>query len=436
MSGGPEPKAAPSRRAVASWCLFDFANSSYTTLIMTVVYSVYFRDAVVGAADNRGDRLWGVANFLAMAVVAVASPILGAFSDYSGRRKFFLIAATLQTVLATALLTFVGPGDVRSGILLYVVATIGFEGGYVFYNAFLPDVSTPRTIGRVSGWAWAIGYAGGLLSLALCFPLIKKPLRDAQGMLDSIAVSDRQSAFLVVAAFFLVFALPSFLWLKESRPQGRLSGLREYLTVGFRRTAQTLRHLNRFRETGKFILASLFFTDGITTVISFSAIYATTTFHFTSGDVVILFLVLNVVAFPGSLAAGYLADRFGPKTTLVASLVLWVVTILVGFSAQDRATFYLMGSLAALGMGSTQAVARSFMAQITPPSREAEFFGFYVLSGKFASMFGPLLFGFVSEATGSQRLAVLSLLPFFLVGLALMASVNETRAFAQAKETA
>ena len=421
---------------MVSWCLFDFANSSYTTLIMTVVYSVYFRDAIVGAADNRGDRLWGVANFLAMAIVAVSSPILGAFSDFSGRRKFFLVATTLQTVVATALLFFVGPGDVRSGIFLYVIGTIGFEAGYVFYNAFLPDVSTPKTIGRVSGWAWAIGYAGGLLSLALCASLIKRPLRDALGSLDPLAIANRQASFLLVAAFYLVFALPSFFWLKESLPQGRLSGLREYVTVGFRRVAQTLSHLRRYRETGKFVLASLFFTDGITTVISFSAIYATTTFHFSSGDIVILFLVLNVVAFPGSLIAGYLADRIGPKATIVLSLCVWVVTILVGFGAQSRTTFYLMGSLAALGMGSTQAVARSFMAQITPPAREAEFFGFYVLSGKFASMFGPLLFGFVSEATGSQRLAVLSLLPFFLVGLALMASVNESRAFAQAREDA
>ena len=414
--------------------MFDFANSSYTTLIMTVVYSVYFRDAVVGAADNRGDRLWGVANFLAMGIVAVTSPILGAFSDYSGRRKFFLVATTVQTVVATALLYFVGPGDMTSGIVYYVIASIGFEAGYVFYNAFLPDVSTPATIGRVSGWAWAIGYAGGLLSLVLCAPLIKRPLKDAAGLLDPLAVSNTRASFLVVAVFFSVFALPSFFWLRESLPQGRLRGLREYVTVGFRRTAETLRHLNRYRETGKFILASLFFTDGITTVISFSAIYATTTFHFMRDDLIVLFLVLNVVAFPGSLVAGYLADRIGPRATLVSSLWLWVATILTGFAAQSRATFLLMACLAALGMGSTQAVGRSFMAQITPPSRESEFFGFYVLSGKFASMFGPLVFGVVSELTGSQRLAVLSLLPFFLIGLALMAAVDEKRAFAQARE--
>lgn len=430
-----EPTPPRGRRAaVVSWCLFDFANSSYTTLIMTVAYSVYFRDAVVGGAGNRGDSLWGLANFLAMGVVAVTSPVLGAFSDFSGRKKFFLIFTTLQTVVATALLAFVGPGDAVAGIAFYVVATIGFLGGYVFYNSFLPEVSTPKTIGRVSGWAWAIGYVGGLLSLVLCYPLIARPLKTAAGALDPVAVSHRQISFVLVAVFFLVFALPSFLWLKESPPQGRLAGALDYVTVGFRRTAQTLRHLGRYREIGKFILASLFFTDGITTVISFSAIYATTTFHFGSGDLVVLFLVLNVVAFPGSLVAGYLADRFGPKRTLVGSLWLWVATIIVGYAAHSHATFFAMASLAALGMGSTQAVGRSFMAQITPPSREQEFFGFYALSGKFGSMFGPLVFGEVSARTGEQRLAVLSVLPFFLIGLAFMTAVNEARALSQAAE--
>ena len=424
------------RRAVAAWCLFDFANSAYTTLIVTVVYSVYFRDAVVGAADNRGDRLWGTATFLAMAIVALTSPVMGALADFSGRKKFFLILTTLQTVVATALLVTVGPGEVAAGILLYVVATIGFEAGYVFYNAFLPDVAAPSAVGRVSGWAWGVGYAGGLASLALCFPLIKRPLRGADGGLDPVAISHTKLSFLVVAVFYLVFALPAFFWLRESEPQGRLVGLRDYAAIGFRRVRETLAHLKDYRDTGMFILASLFFTDGITTVISFSAIYASTTFHFERKDLILLFLVLNVIAFPGAVVAGYLADRIGPKRTIVGSLWLWVVTILVGFAAGSKATFLVMACLAAIGMGSTQAVARSFMAQITPASRESEFFGFYVLSGKFASMFGPLIFGIVSERTGSQRLAVLSLLPLFLVGLFLMTRVDARRAMQRAKAEA
>ena len=422
------------RRAVAAWCLFDFANSSYTTLIVTVAYSVYFRDVVVGATDNRGDRLWGIANFLAMAVVALTSPVLGAVSDFSGRKKFFLIATTLQTVVATGCLALVGPGDLRSGILLYVLATIGFEAGYVFYNAFLPDVAEPSAIGRISGWAWGVGYAGGLISLALCFPLISRPLRTPDGALDPVSIGHTQLSFLLVAVFYLVFALPAFLWLRESAPQGRVPALSAYVSVGFARVRRTLAHLRDYKDAGIFILASLFFTDGITTVISFSAIYATTTFQFARTDLVILFLVLNVVAFPGAVVAGYLADRIGPKRTIVASLWLWVATIVVGASATNRAAFYVMAGLAAIGMGSTQAVGRSFMAQITPPSRESEFFGFYVLSGKFASMFGPLIFGIVSETTGSQRLAVLSLLPFFVVGLVLMARVDADRAMRRARE--
>lgn len=416
------------RKDVLAWCLFDFANSSYTTLIITVAFSVYFREVVVHAADNSGDRLWGVANFLASAITALLSPVLGAAADYSGRKKRCLIALTLQTVLFTALLATVGPGAVGWGILCYVVATVGFEAGYVFYNAFLPDVSRPENVGRISGWAWAIGYVGGLASLLLCYPWLKRPLLET-GRIQAAAVGDRQFAFLLVAVFFLVFALPAFLWLRESAPQGeRPPGLAGYVGVGFRRVRQTLTHLRDYRDVARFILASVFFTDGITTVIAFSAIYATVTFGFSPADLIVLFLVLNLIAFPGAAIAGHLADRIGAKRTIVLSLFLWIGVVVVGAAADSRATFWVMAVGAALGMGSTQAVGRSFMAQITPPERESEFFGFYVLAGKFASMFGPLLFGLVSAATGSQKWAVLSLLPFFLVGLAFMVRIDEGRA--------
>jgi UMF1 family MFS transporter len=425
--------SARPRREVVAWCLFDFANSSYTTLIITVAYSVFFREVVVHAADNSGDRLWGFANFLASGITAVLSPILGAAADHSGRKKAFLVLLTLQTVVFTAMLATVGPGAIAWGMFLYVVATVGFEAGYVFYNAFLPDVATSDNVGRISGWAWAVGYAGGLLSLVLCYPLLKRPLLDAARAIDPAAVQGRQLAFVVVAAFFLVFALPAFLWLRESQPLGeRPHGVAGYARVGFRRVRQTLTHLRDYRDVARFILASLFFTDGITTVISFSAIYATVTFGFSPGDLVILFLVLNVVAFPGAALAGHVADRIGAKRTILVSLVLWIAVVLVGAAATSRGQFWVMAAGAAIGMGSTQAVGRSFMAQITPPDRESEFFGFYVLAGKFASMFGPLLFGVVSHATGSQKWAVLSLLPFFLLGFAIMLRIDEARAIAAA----
>ena len=425
---------APRRAAVAAWCLFDFANSSYTTLIITVAFSVYFREAVVGAADNRADQLWGIANFIAMLAVALTSPIVGAIADRSGRKKAFLILATLQTVVATALLWFVTPGRIVLAVALYAVATIGFEIGYVFYNAFLPDVSTPRTIGRVSGWAWAVGYIGGFASLGVCWPWISTDLLDTAGRVVPAAVDDRRFSFLIVSLFYLVFALPAFFLLRESAPQGERIAWHRYPAVGLRRVSETLSHLRRYRETGKFILASLFYNDGITTIIAFSAIYATTTFGFASGELVFLFVVLNVVAFPGALFAGYLADAFGARRTLVVTLVLWIGVVILGALAQTKCAFWMMAAGAAIGMGSTQAVGRSYMAQITPPARQAEFFGFYVLSGKFASMFGPLVFGIISAASGSQRVAVACLLPFFIVGLAFLVRIDDATALRVARD--
>jgi len=419
----PTPRAR--RRAVASFCMFDFANSSYTTLIITVAFSVYFREVVVNAPDNSGDRLWGLANFAAMFVVALTSPILGALADYSGRRKFFLIFTTLQTVVATALLFFVGPGQIVFAMVMYAIATVGFESGYVFYNAFLPDISTPKTIGRISGWAWAVGYIGGLLALALCYPWLKSELRDAAtGGLIPAAIADRQFSFLMVAAFYLIFALPAFRWLRAPAPLEKLPRGSGYLKASFSRLAQTFHRLRQHRDTGKFILASLFYNDGITTVIIFSATFATVSFGFESEQIIYLFLVLNIVAFPGALGAGYAADRIGAKRTLMLTLVLWIGVLITGYLAHTRLLFWVMATGAAIGMGSTQSVSRAFMAQLSPPEREAEFFGFYVLSGKLASTVGPLLFGVISAASGSQRLAVLSLTPLFLIGLGLLATVR------------
>ncbi|NWF82898.1 MAG: MFS transporter, partial [Bryobacteraceae bacterium] len=357
-----------------------------------------------------------------------------ALADFSGRKKAFLVGSTLLTIAATAALYFVGPGDVALGMAMFIIGNFGFEVGYVFYNAFLPEVSTPENVGRVSGWGWATGYVGGLVCLMACRPLISQSYKTAAGGLDQTGISAYQLSFLLVAGFYLVFALPAFLLLKESPAQGEAKALADYVMIGFRRVGDTLRHLKHYKETAKFILASLFFTDGITTVIGFAGIYATTTMKFTSDELVWLFLVLNIAAFPGSLAAGYLADIMGPRKTLIATLLVWLVVVSAAGSAGSKAAFWGVAVGAAIGMGSTQAVGRSFMSQITPPSRAAEFFGFYVLSGKFASMFGPLIFGFVSSRSGSQRIAVLSLLPLFLLGLGLMIAINEKRALEAAKE--
>lgn len=408
------------------WCCFDFANSSFTTLISTVAFSVYFREAVVGSADARGDLYWGLAGIVVNVVLIFTSPILGALADHSGRKKRFLLLTVVQTVAATALLCFVQPGNVGLALLLYGIAAVGFEGGYVFYNAFLPEVSTPATVGRISALAWGVGFLGGLASLLACAPFLSRPLTDVGGLLDPVSAAGYRTAFLVVAAFFAAFSVPTLVLLPRDRAVGGLARPRDYLFVGFRRVLDTLAHLRAYRETAKFFLAYVCFFGGINTVIRFSAIYASQTFGIKGIELLLLFVFTNLVAVPGTLAAGSLADRLGHRRTLALSLVLWIAVALLGATARQQWAFWLMAAGAAIGMGSTQSIGRSLMARLSPAERESEFFGFYVMAGQVGSILAFLTFGLISTGSGDQRLAVLWTVPFFAVGLALVLTIRDS----------
>lgn len=428
--GSGEPASVESRvrpGGVIGYCLFDFANSSYTTLISTVAYSVYFRQVVVGVEGGRGDLLWSLAQIVAHATLIVGAPILGAISDHSGRKRAFLALTALQTIVATAALALVGPGDVLAGMGWMIVATVGFEGGYVFYNACLADVSTPRTIGWISGLGWGIGFLGGLGALLACAPWLARPLVHGT-VLDPLAVHDYRISFLVVAAYFATFALPALLLLPQSGTPRRLRSLGAYAHVGFGRVRETLTHLRRYRDAAAYVTAALFFYGGIETVIKFSAIYAAVSFGIQGRDLILLFVVTNLVAAPGTILAGLAADRFGGRRTLALTLAGWVVLVLGAAFVESATEFWIVACGLAVGMGSTQAIGRSFMAEIAPPAREAEFFGFYVLCSKIGSIAALLVFGLVSAITANQRLAVLAVVPFFAVGLGLLLTIDEARA--------
>jgi UMF1 family MFS transporter len=418
----------PRRREILGFCMYDFANSSYTTLINTVAFSIYFRHAVVGASDPRGDLLWSVAHSIALLLLICTSPLLGALADHSGRKKQFLFMATVLTVASCSMLYFVRPGDIWMALLLCIAGTLGFEGGYIFYNAFLPEVSTPRTVGRISGWSWGAGFIGGLAALAACLPLLRRPLTDpVTSDLDPGAVADYRLSFVVVAAFFALFAIPTFLFLRERGRRASVS-----LSSGFRRVAQTIGSLRRYRETAKYCAAALLFYGGIETVIKFSAIYASVTFGIQGVDLLYLFIVANIVAAPGTMLFGYVADWLGSKRTILLLLGLWFALLCFGAAATTKAAFWLMSTGVAVGVGATQAVGRSFMAQISPSGRRSEFFGFYLICNKTGSIISILLFGLVSAVTGSQRSAVLALLPFFALAFIVMLSIDERRALASA----
>lgn len=417
------------RKEIFGYCMFDFANSSYTTLISTVAFSRYFVLAVVGSENPNRDLYWSLAAATGHLVLIMISPFLGAIADHSGRKKRFLLWTTVQTVVACALLSTIAPGAIGWGVTLFVIASVGFEAGYIFYNSFLPEVSTPETMGRISAWSWGTGFIGGLLAMLACGPLIRKPLiPDGQVALDPAAVTDWRLSFIVVAAFFAVFSIPTFAYLKERAPAPGTDRSESYFTIGLRRVAQTVQHLKQHREVGKYVLAYLFFYGGIETVIKFSAIYAKVTFQIDDAELFLLFLCTNIAAVPGTLIAGYVADWIGGRRALVITLVGWILLLIWGSQAGSVKAFWVLAMGIAIGMGATQAIGRAFMARLCPANRRSEFFGYYLMAGRIGSILALLLFGVIASGTGSQRLAVLWLVPLFVIGLGFLLRVREPKA--------
>lgn len=402
--------------------MYDVADSAFTTVIVTVLGALYFKLVVVGDAQ-RGDFLWGLAASVSEILVAVLAPILGAIADFSGSRKRFLGACAVTLVLFTAALYFVGPGMATLGLTLYIIANVGFTGGGIFIDSFLPGISNESNAGRISGLKWGLGYMGGLVALALCLPLASaitaNPTAEQVGRARFIP--------LVVAGYYALAVLPTFFFLRERSVRKPLPPGENYLTVGFRQLKRTLAQVRRYRELFKLFIAFLVYNDGIVTVITFASLYAQQTIGFSSGEIVRLFIFMQLVALVGALSFGWLADRIGQKRTIFISLSIWTVAVVLAFFSRSKGGFYVVATLAGLGMGSCQSVTRSLVALFTPKQNAAEFAGFLGFAGKAAAFLGPLTFGTLSHQTGSQRPAILAVGVFFVVGMILLSFVNEER---------
>jgi len=398
------------------WYLFDFANTSFTVVVITVAYAVYFRSYVVGEAAN-GDLYWGLGISISMFIVGITSPWLGAISDTTARKKLFTGIYSLLCILATALMYTVGQGEIWWGLTLLVLGNIGFQGGLVFYNAFLPQISPLRIgqIGKVSGIGFAWGYVGALTSLLIALPFANR----ATQMEDLRLLTP---VFPISALFFLIFAIPFFIWVRERRP------LHAHATKpwreGWRRVRETIGQLNHYRQTARFLVAYFIYSDGINTVIAFGGIFAMVTLGFSAVQVLTFFAVLQLAAIAGAWGFGILTDRWGAKQVIELTLGIWLVMTVWACLVHSQTVFYFVGALAGLAMGSSQGASRALMAELTPADREAEFYGFYGLCGRFSAIVGTVLFGLVSSLTGSQRWAVLSIAPFFAVGWLLLRTVD------------
>lgn len=412
-------------RELRSWYIFDLANTSFTVMVVTVLYAIYFRGFVAADATIQlpwgarptGTFLWGVGNAVSMFVVGVTSPYLGALADGSSRKKLFTGLYTALCITATMLLVTVERGETAWGLFLFIMGNIGFQGGLVFYNAFLPQISPPGKMGYVSGMGFAVGYVGALATLALAMPFAAAADQAGDYLL-------MKPAFLISALFFLLFSIPFFLFVRERPPVDRK--IESVMGEGWRRLKDTLTHLGRYRHTGRFLLAYFLYSDGINTVIAFGGIYAANTLGMSTLQVIVFFAVLQVTAIAGAWVFGILTDRWGARTTVEVTLALWLLMTVVAFLARTAGVFYAAGVLAGIAMGSSQAASRALMADLTPRHKEAEFYGFYGLCGKFSAVLGPLVFGAVSTAAGDERWAVLSIAFFFLVGWLLLRRVDMT----------
>jgi UMF1 family MFS transporter len=392
------------KKHILSWCLFDFANSSYSAVIAAVIFPVYYSQAVVGNGGGEGDLWWGRAISLSMAFIALSSPFLGGIADYAGLRKRFLFAYTYLCILSVAGFSLLHRGMIMEGFILIVLANMGLEGGLVFYNAFLPEITPKDHQGRVSSWGFGVGYAGSILSLLIAVPLVKG---GHYGL-----------TWLMVAAFFSMFSMPAFLFLPPDRKSG--IPVHEASLRGLRYAIDTLKEIWGRRETRRFLLAYLVYEDGVNTVIVFSSLFAATTLGFAPQELIFLYLTVQVTALIGAFVMAKPTDLWGPKAVVRLSLILWTSVAILAYFVQAKKQFWGIAVIAGLGLGTVQAATRAFYAQFIPHGRESDYFGVYSMVGKSSAILGPLVFGEVSAAFGSQRPAILSVAAFFLVGLVIV----------------
>jgi UMF1 family MFS transporter len=423
------------KREIFGWAMYDFANSAFATTILAVIFNQYFATVVAGGA--RGVKLFGFqlhgASFftftvsISMALSAVFSPFLGAVADAFGSKKRFLMAFCFAGVLFSGLLYFVHEGDYWMGAIFFIIANIGFAEGNVFYNAFLPEISTEQNIGRISGLGWALGYIGGGALLAINLIMLKYPewLGFPPGYFSV------QDCFLSVAFWWLIFALPIFLFLKERAKRSASTFHGDYFREGYRRLQHTFRRIKTFRELTKFLVAFLIYNDGIETVIVMASIFGADVLRMETGEIILFFLMIQGIAFFGSMIFGFLADAVGNKRTVMISLGIWALVVLwafrLGIIWDPKTEFWILGVLAALVMGGSQAASRSLQGIFTPDANSAEFFAFFGVSGKFASIFGPLIYGILIAITGSVQSGILSVLLFFIAGMMILWTVNEKK---------
>ncbi len=409
-------------REAWAWAMYDFANSGYTTVVITAIFNAYFVAVVAGNAPW-ATFAWTAALALSYAAIMLTAPFVGAYADAHAAKKKLLALTTIGCVAFTALLAFSGPGSLWLTIPLLVLSNFFYGSGENLIAAFLPELARSNALGKVSGWGWSFGYIGGLVSLGACLAYVT--WAQAQGQQAANFVP---ATMLITAVLFALSSLPTFLFLKERAvPQPHLQG-KNLLQESFARLKQTLAHARDFRDLRRFLICTVFYQAGIQAVITLAAIYAQQAMHFTTQQTIMLIFVVNITAAVGAFLFGFLQDRIGHVPAIALTLLGWIVMILLAWGAQGPDMFWVAANLAGICMGASQSAGRALVGLLSPATRRAEFFGLWGLAVKLSAILGPLTYGVASWVTqGDHRLAILITGSYFVAGLAILVGVNVRR---------
>jgi len=405
-----------SLREAWAWSMYDFANSGYTTVVITAVFNAFFVAAVAEKAPW-ATFAWTAALSVSYLAVLLSAPLVGAWADAHAAKKKLLLYSTVGCVVFTALLFFVSTGNVVLAICLIILSNFFFATGENLIAAFLTEIADSNAMGRVSGWGWAFGYIGGLVSLGISLFYITLAQKSGASANEFVPV-----VMLITAAVFALAATPTFLFLKErARPHRKLER-------PWQRVMETLHHARDFRDLWQFLICILFYQAGIMAVIALAAIYAQEAMKFTSTQTIVLVLVVNITAAIGAFCFGYLQDAIGHIKSMTLVLIGWIVMIALAYFAESVEMFWVAANLAGLCMGSSQAAGRAIVGYLSPPTHNAEFFGLWGLAVKAASIFGPLTYGAVTWIfEGNHRLGILAVGVYFVIGLILLIGIDVER---------
>ncbi len=408
------------KREVFGWAMYDFANSGYTTVVLTAVFNTYFVGVVAGNAEW-ATLAWTLALALSSALVMLTMPALGAFADLRAAKKRLLALTTIACVATTLMLALAGQGDVALAVAAIVLSNLFYSYGESLTAAFLPELARREALGKVSGWGWSFGYFGGMLSLGLSLAYVLWAQGRGQPATQFVPVT-----MLITAAVYGLASLATFALLRERAvPQ---PGAADSLTASLARLRQTWREAQRYRDFSWLLACATAYQAGIAVVITLAAVYAEQVLGFEQAQTMMLVFLVNVAAAVGAFAFGYWQDRSGHKRALAVTLMGWIVMTVIAALATTQGVFWIAAVIAGLCMGSSQSAGRALAGLLAPPTRLAEFFGLWTFATRLAAIVGPVTYGLVTWVTaGNHRIAIVSTALFFVLGLILLRPVDVAR---------